>query len=586
MFGLSRPFAPGLEDLAEQPIVPRHVWVEIADPLAWNNPDPVATGPYTEVVTFTSQVWELGRNPRYWQPGKPAVAKLRLPAFARNDAANLALVNGEVDWAGNLVPAVGRTFVDRDRAHHVAWSPPVEATVYLYANTTVAPFSDRRVREALSLAIARETLVTVAMDGLTHPADATGLSDALAGFRDPGVRAPWTDHDPAAAARILEAAGLPLVEGARTEPVDLLVVAGWSDWIRAAQRVARDLGAVGVPVRVRPVDFGGWLDRVKRGDFALTIGWSSQGSTPYAGYRDLIGSGTVRPVGEASGGNWHRYGSPAADALLARIEATADPDAQVPPLRSAPGPVRRGAARHPAVPRPGLGRREHAPVHRLPLPRRPLGDPLPEPPARAAAKAWRGGVLDTVVGPALTLLGAFPYFWLAMGALHVFGFGLGWFPLRHAWDTSVAPAPTLEFGWGVVRHAALPALTLVGASVGGWMLGMRTSARSILATDQVLLARARGLPTARVVSAYVLRNAVLPHLTGFGMALGFVVSGALLTEVVFSYPGEGWLLVQAVRAQDYPLLQGLVLAITLAVLAANALVDVLTLLVDPRTRAA
>jgi peptide/nickel transport system permease protein len=206
--------------------------------------------------------------------------------------------------------------------------------------------------------------------------------------------------------------------------------------------------------------------------------------------------------------------------------------------------------------------------------------------ALGLAAAWRGGVLDTVVGPALTLLGAFPYFWLAMGALHVFGFGLGWFPLRHAWDTSVAPAPTLEFGWGVVRHAALPALTLVGASVGGWMLGMRTSARSILATDQVLLARARGLPTARVVSAYVLRNAVLPHLTGFGMALGFVVSGALLTEVVFSYPGEGWLLVQAVRAQDYPLLQGLVLAITLAVLAANALVDVLTLLVDPRTRAA
>ena len=330
VFGLSRPFAPGLEDLAEQPIVPRHVWVEIADPLAWNNPDPVATGPYTEVVTFTSQVWELGRNPRYWQPGKPAVAKLRFPAFAGNDAANLALVNGEVDWAGNFVPAVGRTFVDRDRAHHVAWSPPVEATVYLYANTTVAPFSDRRVREALSLAIDRETLVTVAMDGLTHPADATGLSDALAGFRDPGVRAPWTDHDPAAAARILEAAGLPLVEGARTEPVDLLVVAGWSDWIRAAQLVARDLGGVGVPVRVRPVDFGGWLDRVQRGDFALTIGWSSQGSTPYAGYRDLMGSGTVRPVGEASGGNWHRYGSPAADALLARIEATADPDAQAP----------------------------------------------------------------------------------------------------------------------------------------------------------------------------------------------------------------------------------------------------------------
>lgn len=200
------------------------------------------------------------------------------------------------------------------------------------------------------------------------------------------------------------------------------------------------------------------------------------------------------------------------------------------------------------------------------------------------AAAWRGGALDTVVGPALTLLGAFPYFWLAMVALQVFGFALGWFPLRHAWDTSIDPGWTPEFLWGVVRHAALPALTLVAASVGGWMLGFRNTARAVLSADHVLLARARGLPLPRVLSAYVLRNALLPHLTGFGMALGFVVSGALLTEVVFSYPGQGWLLVQAVRAQDYPLLQGLVLAITLAVLSANALVDVITLAVDPRTR--
>jgi peptide/nickel transport system permease protein len=178
--------------------------------------------------------------------------------------------------------------------------------------------------------------------------------------------------------------------------------------------------------------------------------------------------------------------------------------------------------------------------------------------ALGLAAAWRGGAFDTVVAPALTLLGAFPYFWLAMVALQVFGFGLGWFPLRHAWDTSVMPGWTPAFVWGVARHAALPALTLVAASVGGWMLGFRNSARAVLAHDHVLLARARGLPTARVIGAYVLRNALLPHLTGFGMALGFVV----------------------------PLLQGLVLAITLAVLLANALVDLLNLVVDPRTRTA
>lgn len=333
VFRLSRRFSPGLEDVAEAPIVPRHVWESVADPLAWDNPNPVATGPYTEVTTFTSQVWELGRNPGYWQPGKPAIPKLRFPAFAGNDAANLALVNGEVDWAGNFVPAVGRTFVERAPEHHLAWAPPVEATVCLFANTTVAPFGDLHIREALSHAIDRERLVAVAMDGLTHPADATGLSEALASFRDPTVTAAWTQHDPVAAGRLLDAAGLPLVDGVRVGPdgpliVDLLVVSGWSDWIRAAQLVSRDLGEVGITVRVRPVDFSGWLDRVQRGDFTLTIGWSSQGATPYAGYRDMMGSQSARPVGASSGGNWHRHASPTADRLLAEIEATSDPAAQ------------------------------------------------------------------------------------------------------------------------------------------------------------------------------------------------------------------------------------------------------------------
>lgn len=199
VFHLQRPYSPGLEDVAEQPIVPEHLWRDIADPFAWDNPDPVGTGPYTEVTMFTSQVWELERNPRYWQPGKPAIQTLRFPAFAGNDAANLALVNGEVDWAGNFVPVVERTFVALDPAHHLAWSPPVEATVFLYANTAVLPFSDRRVREAMSLAIDKQRVVRIGMDGLTEPADATGLSMALDGFRDRALTAPWTRHDPEAA---------------------------------------------------------------------------------------------------------------------------------------------------------------------------------------------------------------------------------------------------------------------------------------------------------------------------------------------------------------------------------------------------
>lgn len=199
---------------------------------------------------------------------------------------------------------------------------------------------------------------------------------------------------------------------------------------------------------------------------------------------------------------------------------------------------------------------------------------------------WRrGGVVDSALPPLLALLGAVPYFWLAMVALFVFGYGLRWFPLGHAYSLDREPAWTLGFGADVARHAALPALTLVVATLGGWMLGMRNTMMAVLEADFIKLAWAKGLPSWRIMLRYAARNALLPSITGFGMALGFVLSGSLLTEIVFSYPGLGYLLVQAVRNQDYALMQGLFLLITLAVLVANFLVDVAYVWLDPRTRA-
>ena len=125
---------------------------------------------------------------------------------------------------------------------------------------------------------------------------------------------------------------------------------------------------------------------------------------------------------------------------------------------------------------------------------------------------------------------------------------------------------------------------MVLATLGGWLLSMRNTMISILGSDYVNLARAKGLSPARVALRYAARNALLPSVTGFGMALGFVLGGSLLTEIVFSYPGQGYLLVQAVRNQDYPLMQGIFLVITLAVLGANWLVDLVYLWLDPRTR--
>ena len=201
-----------------------------------------------------------------------------------------------------------------------------------------------------------------------------------------------------------------------------------------------------------------------------------------------------------------------------------------------------------------------------------------------AAAWWRGGWMDTILPPALALLGAFPYFWLAMVALYVFGFQLGWFPLGHAYGDDVTPGWNAPFFADVLRHAALPVGTVVLATLGGWMLPMRNTMVAVLGSDYVNLARAKGLSPSRVVLRYAARNALLPSVTGFGMALGFVLGGSLLTEIVFSYPGQGYLLVQAVQSQDYPLMQGIFLVITLAVLGANWLVDIAYLWLDPRTR--
>ncbi len=335
-FRFARPYVPGVEDLAHQPIVARHVWEHVADPLTFANPDPVGTGPFTEVRVFRDQVYELGRNPHYWQPGRPKVASLRFPAYPSNDQANLALVEGEVDWAGNFVPAVDRTFVARDPAHHQAWSPLVGNMVMLYANTARPPLDDARVRMALSMAIDRARLVDVAMYGMTRPADATGLTDGYPAWHDPAAGdAPWVHHDLAAAERLLDEAGCPRGDdGVRRGPdgralaFDIEVVAGWSDWVRAAQLIARDLARLGVDAHLRVYDHGAWMSRLQEGSFSLSVGYSLDGPTPYRFYRWTMGSATVQPLGELAPGNWHRFGDAEADALLARFERAETVDAQ------------------------------------------------------------------------------------------------------------------------------------------------------------------------------------------------------------------------------------------------------------------
>jgi peptide/nickel transport system permease protein len=199
--------------------------------------------------------------------------------------------------------------------------------------------------------------------------------------------------------------------------------------------------------------------------------------------------------------------------------------------------------------------------------------------------AWRrGGVMDSTL-PGLTgFIGSFPYFWLAMVALYYMGFEFGWFPMAHAYSDYLSPGFNLEYIGSVLYHMVLPASSIILVSVGGWMMGMRSTMISVLNEDYIIMAEAKGLPQRIIMYKYAMRNAILPNITQFGMSIGFVVAGQLLTEMVFSYPGLGFYLIRSVTTQDYPLMQALFLMITLAVLTANLLIDLLYVRLDPRVR--
>jgi peptide/nickel transport system permease protein len=203
--------------------------------------------------------------------------------------------------------------------------------------------------------------------------------------------------------------------------------------------------------------------------------------------------------------------------------------------------------------------------------------------AIGALVAWRrGSWLDNLL-PVTTFFQAAPYFFVAFLALDVFAARLGWFPTGRAYNQFDFPAWSASYAGDVLSHAVLPALTIVVCSAAGWIVGMRNVMVTTMDEDYVLVAQAKGLSRQRVVW-YAARNAILPSVSGFSLAIGFVVSGALLTEIVFSYPGVGWILLQAVNNRDYPLLQGIFLIITFAVLAANLAADFVYVLLDPRTR--
>lgn len=197
--------------------------------------------------------------------------------------------------------------------------------------------------------------------------------------------------------------------------------------------------------------------------------------------------------------------------------------------------------------------------------------------------AWRqrSRFDELTVGVSFFLHGL-PYFWTGMMLLFVFSFILGWFPDGHAFAVASGDETVLQVIGDALYHGILPVASLVVSSIAGHLLIMRNNTISVLREDYVMLARAKGLPVWKLVFKYTARTAMLPSFTGLMLALGTVVSGAIVTEEVFSYPGVGLVTYNAILNHDYPLIQGAFLVIALVVIAMNLLADLLYPLLDPR----
>jgi peptide/nickel transport system permease protein len=202
---------------------------------------------------------------------------------------------------------------------------------------------------------------------------------------------------------------------------------------------------------------------------------------------------------------------------------------------------------------------------------------------KVGALAARRKVLDNTVLPAGYVLTATPYMWLALVLAYVFGSVWGIFPLSGAYSYSLQPAWSWEFVESFLYHWFLPFASLFLVGFGGWAIGMRNMIIYELESDYAHYLEALGAPR-RLIRRYAYRNAVLPQITGLAIALGTVVAGALVTEVVFTYPGLGTMILTAIQNRDYFLLQGIFLFIIVGVLVANFIVDVAYVLIDPRTR--
>jgi peptide/nickel transport system substrate-binding protein len=334
VFTFNKIFTPGFYDIINQDIVPEHIWKNVADPVTDTNLDPVGTGPFTEVVSMQDQVYEVDRNPNYWQPGQPYILGMRMPAFSGNDAAATMMVNGDSEWSGQFFNNVDQAVLANNPDAH-CWWPAVTSDQFFMVNGTKKPFDDPIVRKAISMSFDREKLIQIALQGKSSTSDVTGLSDGYAAWKvaDPRSLGTWTDFNIDEANKMLDEAGYVMgADGVRTNldgtpwNFELYMVNGFSDWLAVAPTLKESLEAIGFGVTINNYDPGQIFGKWFVGDFDMGLYFGIDADTPYTYYRNIMSSETFHPIGEPTGfgQNFWRVVVPEADVQLEKFASTGD----------------------------------------------------------------------------------------------------------------------------------------------------------------------------------------------------------------------------------------------------------------------
>jgi peptide/nickel transport system substrate-binding protein len=302
-------------------IVPKHVFAKISgDPTKFTNSNPVTSGPF-KLGHFGPQVYTFVRNPNFFMASHLYIDGLRFPAFSGNDSADLAVINGEIDWAGDFIPNAQKAYVSKNPSYNHYWFPSLGGPVPIYLNNASAPFNNVHVRRAISDALDRTTIGQTGEDGYANPANGALIGPQFVkGWGDAASlkSAPLHANITAAKAELAKAGTIDL-----SKTFKLNVVDGWTDWVTSVTIAQQELAQIGIKVQVQPLQFAAWFDAVQSGRYDMSIGWTTSGPTsPFILYRSTFWSRNSAPIGTNAPSNWERYSNPKMDALITQFNAT------------------------------------------------------------------------------------------------------------------------------------------------------------------------------------------------------------------------------------------------------------------------